>query len=411
MPSLPSWCVLVRTENAHLPCRQPDILTSCTPVQGETLSEEKEHAEQSNLLERAVVILDFEFLIDTHRRVSNSTNAIQSWCNGGKWATVQRMVYVLAASCACTFAVLFVGLSVTLLQAPTGSSSSDSDEIRMTFLDTFGTRYRDCTQLAASACIMSGLWYHMMTWCQHWERTKRNFLVLAAPGGWTTVSFVLAVVMTVCWCNVAHDWTPWDHWHDILMALAASIAWVLAEIILPENLHVPTDSSWWCWRRWWALAGKIPHDEQEILPYLHVLSPQEDETVTAPHTTHLRAYSDMMEEHLTATAAHLEVQIKKQVAALLRTRERELLEEMSHVSHQQRTEIVKSIVGNDGGREGTTTAYLQKLIGKLLEKQGEETKEHAQRARNRNEMADQGLQSAGQVQGPGPNFGRTDEDY
>ena len=65
----PSFDCMIHTLAADYVCCVCDL-----DGQGETLSKEKEHSAQSNLLERTVIILDFEFLISGDKEDSDEAH-------------------------------------------------------------------------------------------------------------------------------------------------------------------------------------------------------------------------------------------------------------------------------------------------------------------------------------------------
>jgi hypothetical protein len=152
--------------------------------------------------------------------------------------------------------------------------------------------------------------------------------------------------------------------HKVLhpaVALAATSLWFLVEIFQPDT-----------WRELWIPivgdVGKIPCSAQEKAPYLHVLSPQEDVRVTAPHVDELDEYSQMLGEHLDTTVGIMEDRIRRQVAALLRTQVQELTQEMAHTSekHEAKIEDIRKHVRK-------TYTDIQKRSGQDLHEKRAET--------------------------------------
>lgn len=120
-----------------------------------------------------------------------------------------------------------------------------------------------------------------------WAETKRVIRLLCAPGGWTVVSFVCAVVVVCGWVGASRpfrkeglDTGCSSLWWKI-GAVMTTMIWSLVEVYEERArsmfaVVVPSLSS----RRWW-LVGRIPHDPEEASPYLHVLRELENEQITS----------------------------------------------------------------------------------------------------------------------------------
>ena len=218
---------------------------------------------------------------------------------------------------------------------------------------------------------MLGLVYCAITCCQDWESTTRAFLVLVAPGGWTTVSFLLAGTMGVSWRSAVYEWSV----DRIFAATVSTMLWFVAEVKLPETVpHLNAA---------WVLVRRIPHNAQEMMPYLHVLSPQEDDKVTAPHKDELDEYEAKLEMQLAAAVDVVGDRVRRQVAGLLRPQLQELAKEMDHTLETTSARIL-------GKGANITISGLYTFLHERLPTEGDIAKrqDRAQKKQNSEQEAD-----------------------
>ena len=266
--------------------------------------------------------------------------------------TIKRATYIICAIFGCITAALWIWVAFHRTWSDAGSDSAIGEEAIL------ATGY--CASIATSVCAMLGLVYCAITCCQDWESTTRAFLVLVAPGGWTTVSFLLTGTMGVSWRSAVYEWSV----DRIFAATVSTMLWFVAEVKLPETVpHLNAA---------WVLVRRIPHNAQEMMPYLHVLSPQEDDKVTAPHKDELDEYEAKLEMQLAAAVDVVGDRVRRQVAGLLRPQLQELAQEMVHTLDTTSTRIL----GNETKTHSLADiySYLEKEFHERLPTDEEKAK-------------------------------------
>eukprot|EP01043_Picozoa_sp_COSAG02_P051507 COSAG02_NODE_5429_length_4336_cov_5155.868539_1_plen_286_part_10 len=285
-----------------------------------------------------MIILDFEFLIAAPHTPRQSVGRC---CVKPHWGALKQVVYIIFAVFGFFAAALWSWFAVHSTWSGAGSSSSMAEEATWSLdpNDCHFGRFH-CMSIVTSACAVLGLMYATITCCQNWESTQRVILVLVAPGGWTTVSFILAGAMVVSWSNAAQQWNM----GGTFIAAIFTLLWVVAEVALPEKFpEHPDGEDPKGWKAWWVLVDKLPHNDQEMMPYLHVLSPQEDDKITAPHADELAEYASMFDSRLMAAVGDVGEQVQMRVAGLLRPQMQELAQELEHTAKQHEQNLIRDL--------------------------------------------------------------------
>ena len=332
------------------------------PSQGETLSQQKEHADQAALLERAKLILDFESLIDPGEDMPGH-EALYPPQHTRRFVTLHNLVHHISlATTAEAVGLWFWAAYRWSERGDTESATTATATTNLTqttivapcewapgiFMQTEGATVLAGLVLAVGSALLlhpptatvcpaiialvcgaafprdSSVHSHalgmtllsLLIWLgdaaivctTRWPAAKRALLLVCAPGGWSILSLACAVAVLILWTinsgglDGSADHGCMQMWWEV-GAASMMFIWILVEVFeKPES------------RQW---PGRIPHDKEEGSPYLHVLSERDHATATAVLTSDFFVEQEqMVEAHMDRGIEALKSRLSKQFGRL-----------------------------------------------------------------------------------------------